>query len=293
MSTQAGTVYIFKKSGGVWNYSQTITPPTPTSGGQFGYKTIISGDHMVISEPGATSVTSPETRAGVIHIYRLESGAWTPEQTVDANIEARQGDGLGKGLDFNGSYIAAGAPNGESGLRSGAVHAFYNDGTTWVWAGGGVYDPVDNPANMFGENISIYSSSSVVVGVPLESTTATESGGVYLCTTIGCTKTPIKPPSPETNEHFGASVWIYDDIIIAGAPGKNGGQGAIYAIGLDSVNSWSLLSSSTVPNGVQAGEGFGSAVMGTSTGSLFIGSSSRDSSSLTDIGACYVMEQTY
>ena len=292
----SGAVYIFKKSGSTWSFDQTIKSETPTGGGTFGFKTIIAGYNMMVSEPGASVGT--DNRAGVIHLYDNKTGTAVWKQTIDTGTYSPKANNyLGKGLAFNGLILVAGAPGcADLGTppcplanKLGYLYFFSSDGTTWS-ATARIPDPTFDLVNAsFGKHISLY-SSAVAIGVPFQDTTATNSGAIYVCSPSGCTPTPIKSPDPEANENFGTGVWIYNDLIVAGAPGKNGGQGAIYAIAQDANSAWSIYSDALAPDDVQAGEGFGELILGTSTGSIFIGSPLWNSDLHSDVGACYVME---
>ncbi len=282
----SGAVYIFKKSGSTWSFDQTIKAETPTSGGTFGFKTIIAGYNMMISEPGASVGT--DNRAGVIHLYDNQTGTAVWKQTIDiGDYTPKANNYMGKGLAFNGLIMVAGAPGNGGSL--GWIYFFSSNGTTW-YVTARIPDPTFDYTNAsFGKYISLH-SSAIAVGVPFQDTIATNSGAIYVCSPSGCTPTPIKSPDPEANENFGTGVWIYNDLIIAGAPGKNGGQGAIYAISQDANSAWSIYSDALAPDDVQAGEGFGELILGTSTGSIFVGSPLWNSDLHSDVGACYVME---
>lgn len=268
-TTQAdsGVVYLYGLSSGSWTLSQTIKAQTPTSGGQFGYKVVISGDEMAISEPGANS---PQPRCGNIHIYTKSSGTWTFLQTIDAGAYADANSYMGKGLALDGSFIAGGAPG--NGALVGAVFLFSDLSGSWSLVGG-VMDPELDPANEFGKLIAL-SGTTIAAGVP---------NGIYVCSSNSCSSDPIDIPDPE-------GLWLYDDLLIAGAPSYNGGEGAIYAVSQDEQGRWSLFEGPVSPDDVQADENFGKVIIGTDTGQVIIGSPLWNTTTVSDAGACYIME---
>ncbi len=263
----SGAVYIYKSSGGTWSLDQTLKAVSPTSGGQFGYKVIISGNEMVISEPGANT---PQPRCGNLHIYSNETGSWVLSQTLDAGAYADDNAYLGKGLAFEGYFIAAGAPG--NGALPGAIFFFSRLSGSWALAAG-VPDPELNVANEFGKIIAL-SGTTVAAGVP---------SGIYICSSDSCSSDPIDVPAP-------SGLWIYDDIIIAGTPNENGGAGALYAVAQDENGFWDLFEGPVSPDDVQSDENFGKTLILTDTGRIIIGSPLWNTTTVSDAGACYIME---
>jgi hypothetical protein len=285
--TNSGAVYIFKRTGNTWNFSQTLKAPTPNVNGYFGYKTVIAGSELAISEPFAPNIDGTQNVAGRIHIYEEASGTWTFSTTIDGSTYAKANDEMGSSMAFNGLIIAAGAPNTLT-WPYGKVYFFIKSSNTWSFAGL-VPDPNMNPLYEFGKYISL-SGSSVAVGVPNQSTGAVNSGAIYVCSLSGCATQPIKMGTPVANEKLGTGLFIYNDVIIAGAPGHNSNQGAIYAFAQDKDGLWSLTEGPITPDTVQSDENFGSVIIGNSTGRLIIGSPYWDSGIHSDAGACYISD---
>lgn len=150
----AGAVFSFERSTGVWSQTQkivdTIVPASRSNlyNSQYDvYPRSIElssdGQTLVIGSMGESydkNNSNPEYRAGAVYVYKKVSGTWqfsaliTPTGTNSRNQE----DYFGASVSLNGNYLAVGAPGHDydsSGANyselSGAVFIYEFDGTSW------------------------------------------------------------------------------------------------------------------------------------------------------------------
>jgi len=193
---------------------------------------------------GAPNFAPAEATGGHAHLFTTAKGP--PAQTFD-NPVPDEIDGFGEEVAFVGNKVAIGAPfsdRNETNL-SGAVCIFN--------AGDGTFlRTLDNPRpgrnDRFGFTLASLGDDLLLVGVPFESfLTANPQrpnfGEVYLfdCTTGEVvdnntqTDAAIANPVPDNNSLFGVSLVGYGNLGVAaiGAPGADGGNGAVYFVNVD------------------------------------------------------------
>jgi uncharacterized delta-60 repeat protein len=90
--------------------------------------------------------------------------------------------------------------------------------------------PGDMVPRAFGESVAWLGDSNELVGDPeaLSSPTGVNSGKAYLLYAFGGDR-DFSPPTPESNESFGASVAAMGDTVLVGAPSEGDQVGAVYA----------------------------------------------------------------
>jgi hypothetical protein len=154
---QAGAVYVYARSAGVWSASPTYIKASNTAVGLlFGYALALSGDGntLAVGGPGdassATGINGSATdksapMAGAAYVYTRSAGAWGGIVYVKAsNTKANGQFGQGVALSSDGLTLAVGAGgeassavgvNGNqadaSSPGSGAVYVYSLSGGTW------------------------------------------------------------------------------------------------------------------------------------------------------------------
>lgn len=150
----AGAVFSFERSTGVWSQTQkvvdTVAPSFrsnlfASSNSYFDSEVDISADGMTLaigspSEHYDKDNLNPEYRSGAVYIYKKISGVWQFSNMITpTGVNARnQEDYFGASISLNANYLAVGAPYhgyDSSGANysawSGAVFIYEWDGTTW------------------------------------------------------------------------------------------------------------------------------------------------------------------
>ncbi len=213
---EAGTVYVFTRSGSTWTQQARLYASNAEANDNFGKSVDIDGDLMVVGANGEDSNGSGPSdnsaiSSGAAYVFARSGGTWTEEAYLkgpapDAN------DGFGAQVSISGETIVVGAlsedsdgsaptNNGLSG--SGAAFVFSRSSGSWTQTG---YLKASNrnADDYFGGSVGI-SGSSVVVGATGEQGDGTNgpsdnsknfAGAVYVFTlpvaaTLTGTITPV------------------------------------------------------------------------------------------------------
>jgi hypothetical protein len=156
-SIQAGAVYVFTLSGGVWTQQQKLLNSDRESGDFFGISISISssGNTALI---GASGKDIPLLRgAGAAYVFTRSGGVWTQQQKI-VSLDAEPSDGFGTSvaLSPDGNTAIVGAPFEDTSpnTRNGTIYE-YSLGSSLPYGGSSstfnlpplVYDATNNPQN--------------------------------------------------------------------------------------------------------------------------------------------------
>ena len=128
-----GSAYVFTKSGGTWSeiaiFNSSISSRARC---EYGYSVAINGDGTVVAVSDACA-WSPENgpgNAGIVYVYRDNSGTWSEEDILEAD-DAAFGNYFGTSVAINdaGNLIAVGAPDADD---DGKVYIFAESGGSWT-----------------------------------------------------------------------------------------------------------------------------------------------------------------
>jgi FG-GAP repeat/Secretion system C-terminal sorting domain len=139
--SQAGSAYIFVRSGTTWTQQQKIVASDRAANDYFGYVVKISGDYAIVGAPyedhDANGLNSL-TEAGSAYIFLRSGTTWTQQQKIVASDRAAD-DYFGGTVAISGDYAIIGAfsedddENGANTLNNaGSVYTFVRSGTTWT-----------------------------------------------------------------------------------------------------------------------------------------------------------------
>jgi len=237
----AGSVYVYSRSGTVWSLEQEINNPSPVASDYFGRSVAIdsTGDRIVV---GAHYEDTGADAAGSVYVYSRSGTTWTLEQEIN-NPTPVAGDQFGVSVSINstGDRIVVGAYLEDTGASgAGSVYVYSRSGTVWS-----LEQEINNPTPVTGDNfgvsVSINSTGDrIVVGAYLEDTGADAAGSVYVYSRSGTTWTleqEINNPSPVASDQVGYAVSINStgDRVLIGAYGEDTGAlaaGSVYVYAL-------------------------------------------------------------
>lgn len=230
----AGSVYIFNRSGTTWTQQQKIVPSD--RGGTtdlFGYSVAISGDYAIVSaylEDQDASGLNTKTDAGSAYIFYRSGSTWTQQQKIVASDRASL-DYFGISVAISGDYAIVGAYNEDedaAGLNTvqdaGSAYIYVRSGTTWsqqqkiVASDRAAYDN-------FGVTVAI-SGDKAVVGANAEDedaaglNTLNAAGSAYIFTRSGMTWSQLQKIVPSDRgaaDAFSNSVAISGNYVLVGA----------------------------------------------------------------------------
>jgi hypothetical protein len=329
-SPASGAVYVFVRNTGVWTQQAYLKASNTGAGDQFGFSVAISGDTLVVGayleDSNATGVDGDGNNdttfnSGAAYVFVRSGAVWSQQAYLKAS-NTETNDGFGSAVSIAGDTVVVGSPfedsnatgvngnpNDNSTPDSGAVYVFVRSGTVWSQQ---AYVKASNPGgtDRFGSAVAI-SGDTVVVGAPLEDSSATgiggnaadnnatDAGAAYIFVRSGVTwsqQAYVKASNTDTGDQFGYSVSISGDTAVVGArredsaaSGINGDasnndatdSGAVYVF-VRSGAAWSqqaYLKASNPENGDQ----FGYAVA-ISGDTLIVGAPTEDSSATGNNG---------
>ena len=233
-NSQAGSAYIYRRSGTVWSETQKLLPVStmPVLGDHFGESVAISSKIAV----GAAGDDTPETSAGAVYVFAESGGSYVQQQKIFV-ASGTNGDNLGCSVAIEGNTLVAGAREdapfvGQTARGSAYVYEF--NGSTWLSQGqllaadGASFD-------RFGWSVAV-SNNVVAVGAREDDTPAgPDAGSAYVFTREGATWTQqpkLSPTDPFNGDRFGSSVALSFGNLVIGAAEKAlttpNGQGAAY-----------------------------------------------------------------
>jgi hypothetical protein len=259
----AGAVYVFTRSGGVW--TQQAYVKASNGAGLFGYSVALSGQTLTVGAPfersNATGVNGDQAnesapQAGAVYVFTRTGGVWTQQAYLKAS-NTNAGDRFGQGLDIDGDTIVTGArleASGANGVNgdetdnsapnAGAAYVFTRTGGIWTQQ---AYLKASNAGadKNFGGSVAIV-GDIIAVGSRLEDSDATgingnqgnntapDSGAVYLFTRSGGVWTQqayLKASNSDAGDQFGLSIAMSGNSLVVGADheasnaiGVNGNQ---------------------------------------------------------------------
>lgn len=128
---QAGSAYVFVRTGTVWSQQAKLFSPEPMAQSWFGYSVDVDGDTAVIS--ARIEDHSGRETAGSAYVFVRTGESWSHQATLRLPAPEND-DGFGIAVAIDGDTIAVAARNDEQpGMTgSGSVSIFRRTGTTWT-----------------------------------------------------------------------------------------------------------------------------------------------------------------
>ena len=120
-ASNAGSVYIFTRSGTTWSQEAQIQASSVAADDFFGYDVAVQGDVLAV---GARYQDSGGTDAGAAYVFTRSGTTWSQQkQLLSSDIEAN--DQFGMSVAIDGNTVVGGTTHESSGAsRSGAVYTF-------------------------------------------------------------------------------------------------------------------------------------------------------------------------
>ncbi|MEQ1605091.1 MAG: hypothetical protein ABL999_09495 [Pyrinomonadaceae bacterium] len=231
----AGSAYIYTRSGTVWTLQQKLTASDGATQDNFGWSVGITGDTVVVGAYQDDITTA--TDAGSAYIYTRSGTLWTQQQKLTA-ADGAELDAFGSSVGISGNTVVVGAffddtPRGES---SGSAYVYTRSGTVWteqqhLTASDGA--AIDD----FGYSVAISGNTIVIGAVGGNAVSGTNSGSAYVYTRSGTLWTQqqeLEASDGEAEDFFGSSVAISGNTVLVGADfddtpgGTNAGSAYVY-----------------------------------------------------------------
>ena len=124
--TDAGSAYVFTRSGADFVFQQKLSANPLTSNESFGQNLAISGNTLVVGAPGADSYQ------GAAYVFVRTNTTWNLQQRLTA-VDGAFTDFFGTAVTLDGNTLVVGAPNVSVGLNQtqGVAYVFVRSGNVW------------------------------------------------------------------------------------------------------------------------------------------------------------------
>lgn len=208
----AGSVYVFVRSGYIWTQLERLNAFDPAAHDHFGQSVAIRGDVAVIGAPGDDD---GGVESGGVYVFTRQGGSWFEQAKLSAR-DATAGDELGASISLGDGRILAGAP-GKAG-RQGAAYVFVDQGTSWAQEGR-LTASAPEAGDDFGNSVSI-DGDLALVGAFRDGGTA-DSGSAYVFERFGSSwilVARLTAGDAASGDLFGSSVSVRGDRALVGAP---------------------------------------------------------------------------
>ncbi|MDE2943171.1 MAG: choice-of-anchor B family protein [Gemmatimonadota bacterium] len=246
--------------------AQTLpTVPGYTASG-FAASIALVGDDILVSRNGAEIRLPTYPEAGAVYVFRRGGdAAWAVEGTVRPGAGA-VGDQFGTDIAHAGERLLVGAP-GAAEMR-GRAYLFERREGEWVERA--TLDPATEPRAGAGSAVAI-AGDAAFLGAPgglgdlprFGQPAPAQPGAVYVYAVgpdgAAAMAARLTSPSPEGADRFGAALFAAGDLLVVGAPGSDGGRGAVYRFEREG-DAW-RPAGAFVLEGLTAGARFGASLV--------------------------------
>ena len=283
----AGSVYIFSRSGTTWSQQAKLTAADGAEGDVFGWSLALFGNTLVV---GAPRDDDRGNDSGSVYVFTRSGSTWTQQAKLTA-ADGAEGDVFGISVAFSGDTIGVGADlDDDNGLDSGAAYVFTRSGNTWsqqakLTAADGA------PVDIFGVRVALFGDTAMIAARRDDhDVMGVDSGSVYVFTRSGTKwsqQAKLTAADGAANDRFGRSVALSRNTAVIGATfqdDKGENSGSIYLF-IRSGSTWIQKAKFTATDGAK-GDVLGWSVA-LSDGTALIGAP-RDDDRGNESGSAYV-----
>ena len=189
----AGAVYVFRRTGDVWNQEAYLKAGASDAQDRFGWSLDLDGDTLAVGGwveygcgdgPGADEMNNGCQDAGAVWIFTRSGTTWSQEEYIKAS-NSDSFDRFGTSLALDNNTLVVGA-DGEASCteanqsnnlcnESGAAYVFTRAGTTWTQQAYLKASTVQ-AGDWFGHSVTL-DGDTLAVGAPHEDSCADGVGG--------------------------------------------------------------------------------------------------------------------
>src|SRR6266540_2518832 len=206
----AGSAYVFVRSGTGWSQQAKLTASDAASGDRFGDAVGISGNTVVV---GASDAASD---AGSAYVFVRSGTSWSQQAMLTAS-DAAASDLFGRSVAVSGDTAVVGAisDDTDAGPDAGSAYVFVRSGTGWSQQAKLTASDAAS-GDRFGDAVGI-SGDTAVVGAQFGDTIA---GSAYVFVRSGTSwsqQAKLTASDAAAFDFFGAAVAISGDTVVVGA----------------------------------------------------------------------------
>jgi len=173
----SGSVYVFKRTGNVWQQQAKLTAEDGTNGDLFGISVAISGDTIIV---GADLNGEKGFKAGAAYVFTRVDDTWTEQAKLTAD-DGAAGDIFGVRVALDGDIALISARRDDDdimGVDAGSAYIFTRTGSTWrqqvkLTAPDGAAD------DRFGRSVAL-AGDTALIGAMFQDNKGKNSGSAYV-----------------------------------------------------------------------------------------------------------------
>ena len=221
--SNAGSIYVFTRSGTTWTQQQKIQPSDIAAADEFGTAVAISGDTVI-----AGSIWDDDTNSGSgsAYIFTRSGTTWTQQQKLTASVSEAVAR-FGTAVAIDGDTALVGTPfENISGLSdAGAVYVFTRSGTTWTEQQR-IPHPTPGANDHFGKSVDV-DVNNLIIGAENIDSPSSNAGKAYIYKRGGSTwnlYSTLQGSNTDENDGFGSGVGIEGESAVIGS--RLGGTGS-------------------------------------------------------------------
>jgi len=188
--SDTGSVYVFRRMGGIWTEERKLVPGTVERLDQVGTSVSVYGNNVAFGAPGDDDAGSS---AGAGYLYENTVGTnWSAIEKLVPSFAA-SGDAFGESIVGNESTVLLGSPLSDIEARdAGAVALFELNATKGMIFGELITFPeTPNRNDRFGTALAIDQNIGVI-GAPFNDAQGYNTGGILFIDTQTGTEQPLK-----------------------------------------------------------------------------------------------------
>ena len=289
-NVKSGAAYIYHLENDTWIEQARLFPDEAHDGEYFGISVSIVGDYAAI---GASGNDTNGTNSGAVFIYKRDRSNWALHQKLTPSSLGTF-DEFGVSVAVSKDVLIIGAYSDDTnGLFAGAAYIYELENDVWKEKAKLLPDDVKRE-DKFGRSVAT-DGKKVIIGSVLSDEQGTDSGSAYIISRneSGVWEQEVKllAPDGESNDRFGRSVGIANEIVAVGAVLDNdhgNNSGSVYVFRNYS-DGWDLQSKVVASDG-KAEDFFGYSLSLTAS-YLLVGALNADVAA-TKSGAAYLFGQT-
>jgi hypothetical protein len=221
--SNAGSIYVFTRSGSTWTQQQKIQPSDIAAADEFGTAVAISGDTVI-----AGSIWDDDTNSGSgsAYIFTRSGTTWTQQQKLTASVsEAAARFGTAVSIDGDTALVGTPFENISGVSDAGAVYVYTRSGTTWTEQQR-IPHPTPGANDHFGKSVDV-DVNNLIIGAENIDSPSSNSGKAYIYKRGGSTwnlYSTLQGSNTDENDGFGAGVGIEGESAVIGS--RLGGTGS-------------------------------------------------------------------
>lgn len=180
--TNAGAVYVFTRSAGVWTQVAKLTALNAAGGNYFGEEIALDGDTAVIGAEQAAA--GSVTRAGAAYVFVRSGGVWTQSAKLVAG-DPTMNDWFGCAVALDGDRLVVGARGDDHSAVADAGAAYVFSRAAGVWTQQAkLTATLPAAGDDFGTAVAA-SLDVAVIGAPYDDGATEDAGATYVFE-LGC-----------------------------------------------------------------------------------------------------------